>query len=614
MMKKLLMICTVLIVAVVFTGCSLFPEISSSIEDEIDPIAVADLFNYDGADYNEGEVLVRVNPTTSIEKMLQKQGSQILKTWPEIGWALVSVPPGETTISFIEKLRKNTGVLLAEPNMEYDIESFDLVEGAGVQWAFRNINAKAAWEISTGDPNVIVAIIDTGVQIDHPEFAGKEFIGPFDVTTGLGGVENMYDLSGHGTHVAGIAADDGETGQIAGVAWDCPLMPIRVQDDTGRIWTTYLIDAMLYLADYAETNPEYRIVANMSIGGRGYNFAFKDAIDYAWDKGVLLITSAGNDTKRVISYPSAYNGLVCVAASDPYDRKADFSTEGWWNSVAAPGLKIYSTYIIDDYANLQGTSMASPYVCGAAALLLSVNPQLTPLEIKNQIEMTARGTGFSEELGHGILDVGALLGDLQEMQYGSLDVLTNIVATPEGEMIGTGVLTLFDTNNRLVGFGTTGEFGNYKFQALKPGKYKVNLTYYDPFEGSYLGESATADVTKGVNTDVVINLSVPSSITPNELYSEEIDIFESFKEITYSVTETAVYEFTTSKLTFDCDTVLELYDADDKLLAENDDYLSMYSQIRIQLQPGNYLIRVSDFEEDDPLNCIFKITKLTVTY
>lgn len=612
-MKKIFTIFTVLIVAAMFTGCSLLPKISS-VEDKIDPISVAELFNYDGIDYNEGEVLVKVHQNNSLEKLIQKEGSEIIKMWPEIGWALISVPPGETTISYIEKLRKSSGILLVEPNMEYYIDAFDLVEGTSVQWAFDNINAKDAWEITTGDPNVIVAIIDSGVQVDHPEFLGKEFIGTYDVTTKLGGVENMYDLNGHGTHVAGIAADDGESGQIGGMAWDCPIMPLRVEDNAGKIWTTYLIDAMLYLAKFAEENPEYRIVANMSIGGRSYSFAFKDAIDLAWDHGVLLVTSAGNDAKRLISYPSAYNGLVCVAASTPHDIKADFSTEGWWNDVAAPGVQIFSTYTGSSYRNMQGTSMASPYACGAAALLLSANPDLTPLEIKNQLEMTARGTDFSEGLGHGILDAAALLGDLKEMQYGSLDVMTNIVPTAEGDWIGTGVMTLFDHNNRLVGFGTTGEYGNYKFQALKPGGYNINVTYFDQFKNEYKSESVMAVVTKGFNTDVEVTLPVPSSIDKTELFSDEIDIAESSKMIEHRVTESGPYEFKTSRLVDDCDTYLTLYDADNNVLAINDDYLDMYSQIRAHLQPGVYKIKVSEFNGTEPLKCVFTISELTVTY
>ena len=198
----------------------------------------------------------------------------------------------ESVGSFIAKLRSYKEVLLAEPNVRYelpepdgwgDIELLALAEAEKYdkQWGLRNINAEAAWEITTGSPDVIVAIIDTGVDASHPEFDGKAFVEGFDAT---GEGTPTLDLHGHGTHVAGIAADDGRSGKIAGVAWDCPIMPVRVMDSEHSIWTGYLTDAMLHLGDYAEAHPEKRIVANMSIGGRGYSFAFKDAIDYAAER------------------------------------------------------------------------------------------------------------------------------------------------------------------------------------------------------------------------------------------------------------------------------------------------------------------------------------------
>ena len=150
-------------------------------------------------------------------------------------------------------------------------------------------------------------------------------------------------------------------------------MPVRVMDSDYTIWTGYLTDAMLHLGDYAEAHPEKRIVANMSIGGRGYSFAFKDAIDYAAERGVLLVTSAGNDYMRVISYPGAYNGVVTVSHPRRGDEKADFSTMGWWNSVAAPGVNIYSTVTGGGYESWQGTSMASPFVWGRSTAPLPVS-------------------------------------------------------------------------------------------------------------------------------------------------------------------------------------------------------------------------------------------------
>ncbi len=227
----------------------------------------------------------------------------------------------------------------------------------------------------------------------------------------------------------------------------------------------------------------------MSLSGRGYSFFFKDAIDYAFEAGVLLVAASGNDSKRVLSYPSAYNGVVSVAASTGQDGKAKFSNSGFWNSVAAPGVRILSAYPTyetpagqEPYVELQGTSMASPHVCGAVALLLSRYPNLTPLELINQLEATARpgqyGDGFSEELGYGIINCEALLGDLQPMRYGGLRVETNI-AGPAEDSVQYGLITVYDESGRMVYFGATGEDGNHNFNAMLAGTYTVTLSFED---------------------------------------------------------------------------------------------------------------------------------------
>ena len=481
------------------------------------PSSARDLIDYSALsmDVKEDEVLIKPNSIGSLADVLEQEGSVILHEWPQIGWVAASVPAGETAASFIAKLRGYKEVLLAEPNMRYELpvpdpgSDFRLqavpdVEKYAKQWGLRNINAEAAWDITTGSPNVIVAIIDTGVDTAHPEFQGKAFVEGFDAT-GEGNPE--LDLHGHGTHVAGIAADDGRTGKMAGVAWDSPIMPVRVMDSDLSIWTWYLTDAMLHLGDYAKANPGKRIVANMSIGGRGYSFAFKDAIDYAAEQGVLLVTSAGNEYKRILSYPSAYNGVVTVAASTPWDEKADFSTTGWWNSVAAPGVQIYSTVTGGDYEFWQGTSMASPFVTGAAALLLAKYPNLTPVEMKNQIEQTAKGNGFTEELGYGVIDAAAMLGALKPMTYGTLRVRTNVLLEND-EDEGYCVLTVFSKDGVLKAYGTTGMAGSHTFHALQPGDYTITAAFFSPVSGKWELVSKAASLGVGETKEVAFSFDL----------------------------------------------------------------------------------------------------------
>lgn len=448
--------------------------------------------DFEGLDYHQDQVLLRIRRGANLHSIASSLGSMILRDWDGIGWALFSLPAGETVASFLEKAILHQDVLYGQPDMQFefiepvpdrglmDEVSLEATFEVGAEWfedrlwGMMDIRADEAWEMGhKGSEDVIVAIIDTGVNMDHEAFAHNTFVGAYNATDD-GCPHGAMDYHGHGTHVAGTAVNDGRSGKLAGVSWDSPIMPIRAMDRDGVIYTNYLINSMYHVANYVEDNPGKQAVANMSIGGRGYNIAFKDAIDYAAEKGVLLVTSAGNSYKRVISFPSAYNGVVSVAATTPHREKADFSTTGWWNSVGAPGTKTWSATAEDGtYAAWQGTSMASPHVAGAVALLLSEHAGLTPLEVKNQLEQTAHpgayGPGFTEELGYGIIDVVDMLGSLEPMQYGSLYIESNVEY---------GVLTLFDDAGNMVAFGATGENEDYLFHALKPGNYTVTLSYY----------------------------------------------------------------------------------------------------------------------------------------
>lgn len=611
--RSLLLLVAGLVVVSLMTGC-LSPSFVS--KSPVKVTSPRDLVDYSTLDYKSGEILVKANFGADLTSILDREDSMLLHEWPEIGWLVASVPAGETELSFMEKLKAYPEVLLVEPSLIYtlpepqlpDVRALDMddsTEDDGIdlelQWGLKQINAPAAWEITMGSPDVIVAIVDTGVQIDHPEFADKVFIEPYNACIFDDAADPTVDLNGHGTHVAGIAADDGRGGKTAGVAWESPIKPIRVMDNSGYIYNQYLVEAMIHLGDYAKANPGKRIVTNMSIGGRSYSFAFKDAIDYAAQEGVLLITSAGNDDKRVMSYPSAYNGVVSVAATTPKDVKADFSTTGWWNSVGAPGVRIYATYTGSTYEYLQGTSMASPFVTGAAALLLAQYPDLTPLEIKNQLEQTARGSGFSEELGYGVIDAEAMLGELKPMMYGSLRVETDLGRSLGGLPIfaGQGAITIYNRAGELVSYGATGADGGHNFTALLPGEYTVALTYWDAFEREYVIQQETATVRQGVlNTVVSFEPQLPQFLHEDR---QLIEIEEDLDEVmlTINVSETSVYSFQTGNLVpgYHNDTALVLMDEGFNEIAYNDDFGGLiYSALATKLEAGTYYLLIFDWD------------------
>ncbi len=533
-MKKRFLLITVLATVALLIGCSsilpqVLPDPDNSPDKGFIQVPVTGKVSYDGLDYADNEVLVRAVSAEALQEALDGLTGYIIEEYDDIGWYLVSVPVGVTPLAFIDELEEAKGIILAEPNLFWEIPPLyednlrdpdygfpvapksDLAaEDYKLLWGMRNINADKVWDEYTGNERVIVAIIDTGLDCDHPEFASSKIVGEMDMT---GEEMPRIDLHGHGTHVTGTAAADGRTGKVAGVVWDCSIMPIRVMNAGGGIATNWLGKGMRHVADYLAANPDDydAAVVNMSIGGRGYSYFFKDCIDYAFEKNVLLVTAAGNDSKRVLSYPSAYNGVVCVAATKPNDMKASFSTTGKWNSVGAPGVSIWST-VPGGYGSMQGTSMASPHVCGAAALLLSKDPDLTPIEVKNRLEATVReggyGPDYSEEVGYGIIDCEALLSDDPvDMKYGSLKVKTGVPEDVEGTY-EYGYVTVFgltdtDEVNSWAYFGSTGKDGIHMFNALLEGKYLVTLSYKDKIHAQEIVEIQAGDFDLEIELDLL---------------------------------------------------------------------------------------------------------------
>ncbi len=250
-MKNKTQISTVIVVAllILFAGCNNFEN--NGLHDCIDtgsgPVIIAKP-DYADALYKENEIMVRAVSQTELAELLLVLNSAILKSYEEIGWYLVDVPEDTDVFSFIDRLEKTKSVIIAEPHLKWELP---VPDGAGREglyftgqpvvsepgasdidrlWGMKAIKADKAWDITTGSENVIIAIIDTGLDMDHPEFRDHTIIGAYEtVGDGLG----ARDVQGHGTHVAGTAAANGRQGKLAGVAWDCPIMPIRVMREPG---------------------------------------------------------------------------------------------------------------------------------------------------------------------------------------------------------------------------------------------------------------------------------------------------------------------------------------------------------------------------------------------
>ncbi|MBM7702898.1 S8 family peptidase [Metabacillus iocasae] len=259
------------------------------------------------------------------------------------------------------------------------------------QYGLQRIQAAEAWDVSKSRSSVKIAIIDSGVQLNHPDLSAK-------MIKGYDFVENdstPNDQNGHGTHVAGIAA--GATNNRVGMAGVAPLasiLPVRVLGSDGNGTLSAVAEGIIYAANQGAK------VINLSLGSTQGSTTLQNAVNYAWSKGAVLIGAAGNSGVNVPNYPAYYANVIAVASTDTNDRRSTFSNFGTWVDVAAPGTDILSTYLSSSYGYLSGTSMAAPHVAGIAALLASQGK--TNIQIRDIIRNTADpilGTGTSWRYG-----------------------------------------------------------------------------------------------------------------------------------------------------------------------------------------------------------------------
>lgn len=300
----------------------------------------------------------------------------------------------------------------------------------GVGLAGADIGASEAWDQQTGSNLVIIAIVDEGTDTQHPDLMAK-IVTPYDATDGDNNQDpNSWD--GHGTACAGIAAavTNNPVG-IAGVAWNVKILPVRIalSSCSGCDWITSnaIIEDGLRTAVDRGAN-----VLSNSWGGGTPSNAINSAIDYAIANNRVVVIAAGNDSGPV-SYPASLSSsktIITVSATNEWDEfKTTSSQDGefWWGSnfgpqvsIGAPGVHIYTTdiagqdgYVSGDYvATFNGTSSATPFVAGAAALLLSQDPSLNPAQVRDLLQNTAddRGApGFDNQFGHGRLNIASAL-------------------------------------------------------------------------------------------------------------------------------------------------------------------------------------------------------------
>lgn len=437
----------------------------------------------------KGELLVQQTlNAANVNKILKNSGAAVIEELPQIRVKRIKVP--------VQNFDKVKIALAKNPNFVFVEENF-IAQGMAIpddpkfpsQWHHTKIMAPSAWELGTGSATIPLAIIDSGVDPDHPDLMAKLQPG----YNFLAQNNETHDVHGHGTAVAGAAGAiaNNATG-VAGVAWHNPIMPLVVLDSSN--WATYsnIANAIIYAVDHGAK------VINVSIGGSSPSSTLENAVNYAWTKGALVFASAANNNTSTPYYPAACARAVAVAATDSADNKASFSNYGDWITLTAPGVAILTTTNGGGYGAWNGTSFSSPITAGLAALVWSANPKLTQQEVLDILKNSAEdlgASGFDVFFGHGRIDAyRAMMAALNFQTDLDSEPPSVVLTSPEDHATVAGTVSIaatahdnvavakveFRINGALFVSDTTEPFAATWDSASAPaGLYQIEARAYD---------------------------------------------------------------------------------------------------------------------------------------
>ncbi|MDD5298371.1 MAG: S8 family serine peptidase, partial [Rhodocyclaceae bacterium] len=350
----------------------------------------------------KGEAMIRLaagQDEDRISGILKSLGGSVISRSQARTSYRVRIPAGLTVGEFVDQQGKAPGIAIVEPNF------IATTLGASTsspndtllpsQWALAMIQANKAWEVTSGSPDVVVAVLDTGVALAHPDLRNKLVpgINILDVS------KDTSDDNGHGTHVSGIISAEANNGLgIAGIAWGSPIMPVKVMGASGEGRYSDVADGIVWAVDHGAR------ILNLSLGGYSYSQTLADAVAYAQYKNTTIVAAVGNDGNANPIYPAALPNVLGVAATDENDAAWRQSNRGGAVRLSAPGTNILSTTLTGAYSAASGTSVAAAHVSGVAALVLSANSALNASQLQDILFRTADDlgdTGLDPVFGHG---------------------------------------------------------------------------------------------------------------------------------------------------------------------------------------------------------------------
>lgn len=510
------------------------------------------------SDYVPNQIIVKVKENTDVtgisEPVSTQQISGIEQSAIDENRYIINITGDvEKTIKDYEK---DPSVEYAEPNyiasLAEQTDAFLAVvpndPSFSSQYHHTNIQSNLSWNFTTGN-GIKIAVIDTGVQWDHPDLAANiwnntaenctnsvddDSNGKTDDCRGWDFVNNdnnPTDDHGHGTHVAGIAAAVGNNSiNVVGVCWNCIIIPIKAFDSSGSATYTDIVDSLHYAADNGAK------IISMSFTGPNAN-TLQEAIKYAYSKNVTLVAAAGNsNTNTGNIYPAAYEEVIAVGSTDSSDTKSSFSNYGSWVDVSAPGSSILSTYITNTTATSSGTSMATPIVSGLVGLILSKNSTFSQEEIRTLIRSSTNSiTSPTVYIGTGrvnsfkaIMKNSSLIVSLRtELNDASLSGNVVINGTVNGTYLvnsslyyGSGLypssFVAIAANNTNI---TNSSIYQWSTSLVADGTYTIKLEGNDTFNQSFIDTTqVTINNPPRVNIYSPVNGSTYTSINVSLTY------------------------------------------------------------------------------------------------
>ncbi|SER41775.1 Serine protease, subtilisin family [Salipaludibacillus aurantiacus] len=366
-------------------------------------------------EYKKGEVVVILEDDVEGEDWAERHNVNLID---QTGQTAVVRNLTKNPYELIEEWAGDPEVVFMEPNYTFEKQSIgertvnDEVEFlpndefyADYQWNLHQLNLEEAWVKTKGGEEVLAAIIDSGIDPDHPDLKDR-------IIKGYNAFENnkaFSDDNGHGTHVAGIVgAETNNDFGVAGVTWEIPLLAVKVLDDEAMGNSFSIAKGIRWATDNGAK------VINLSLGDDHDSKLMHDAVKYAYDRDVVIIAATGNDNVRIPMYPAAYEEVLAVGSLNMRNRRSFYSNFGNHIDVTAPGEHIPSTFTGDEYVMMSGTSMAAPHVAGIASLIRSHNPDLSNEEVYEKIRKTSTDLGprgFDPFYGHGMVNAADALLD-----------------------------------------------------------------------------------------------------------------------------------------------------------------------------------------------------------